>query len=180
MSRRTFTAGATVGVAGAFAAVMALSGTAQALPPETRAISMNCLDLVSGTFGLWGTSATLVTGDPAGAPYPQRMKVATSTSGAPFPPNTITTTVRTVQTGVGGGAVWDFTGTVNPPGAPQVFGPLSSVTRIPPGTSVRLQPTTGTPSATNWSLRMFATINGYSLDVACTGYQTSPSTDLTF
>ncbi|MFI1379792.1 hypothetical protein [Embleya sp. NPDC020886] len=180
MSRRTFTAGATAGVAGAFAAVVALSGTAQALPPEARGISMNCLDLPSGTSGWWGTSATLVTSDPAGAPYPQRMKVAVPTSPASFPPNIFTTTVRTVQTGAGNGTVWDFTGTFNPPGVPQTFGPLRTVTRIPPGTSVRLKTTTGTPTATNWSLRMSATIDGYSLDIACTGDQGWTSPDFTF
>lgn len=177
MSRRTCTAGATFGVAGAIAAVIALSGTAQALPPEVRSITMNCVELTTGTNAIWGGNAALTSTDP-GAPYKQRMKVITSNTGALFPPNTITTTVRTEELS---GTVWDFTGKVNPPGLPQMFGPLSASSRLPAGTTVHLKNTYGTPTATNWSLRMYTTLSGgYAYDVACTGSQVNWLDSFTF
>ncbi|WP_439675314.1 hypothetical protein [Embleya sp. MST-111070] len=174
---------ASVGIActaGAFAATMALSGTAWALPPESRTITMTCVDINSGTTWASGGAGTLTSSDP-GAPNPQKMKL-TSTIPAPvtIAPNTLTTTIRFT-----GGIT--FTGTFNPPmngpptPSPITLGPLPATSRIASGTSASLLPTSGTPSATNYSVRIQASFPGVPpADIRCTGSQNTGQTAFTF
>ncbi|GCD97986.1 hypothetical protein [Embleya hyalina] len=170
MSRRMLTTGAAAALAGALATVTVLSGTARAVPPESREITVNCLELNYGVTWFWNGNATMTSSDP-GTPGKQRLKVRFyGTNPVYIPMNTITTTIRMTQGGWASPPL-EFTGKVNAPGPDQVFGPLPAPSRLPAGTSLMLTATAGTPTATNWSLRMLTTLGGVAQDIACTGYQ---------
>lgn len=174
---------ASVGIActaGAFAATMALSGTAVANPPENRDITMTCVDINSNITYATNGAGKLSSSDP-GAPNAQKMKL-TSTIPAPvaIAPNTLTTTILFT-----GGIT--FTGTTNPPmngpptPSPITLGPVAAGSRIASGTSASLVSTSGTPSATNYSVRIQASFPGQpAADIRCTGSQNTGQTAFTF
>ncbi|WP_406286036.1 hypothetical protein [Embleya sp. NBC_00896] len=176
---------ATTGIAcaaAAFAATMALSGTAHAVP-DSRGVTLTCKDS-TGTTWVTGGAGTLTSSDPGGA-NPQKMKLA-SPMVAPvaIPANSLATTIRTVQTGAGAGTIRDFVGTVNPPmnvGNPITLGAIPATARLAAGTTVRLQDTSAAaPSATNWSMKINTTISGSSVDIYCAGKQDPASGDFGF
>ncbi|WP_406286039.1 hypothetical protein [Embleya sp. NBC_00896] len=166
---------ATVGIActaGAFAATMALAGTASALPPENRAVTLTCVDINSGITYATNGAGTLSSSDP-GSPNPQKMKL-TSSIPAPLtiPPNSLTTTIKFT-----GGIT--FSGTINPPMNPPnpiTLGPVPAASRIASGTSATLVSTSGAPSATNWSVRIQASFAGTAADIRCVGSQAAGTT----
>ncbi|MFE5334130.1 hypothetical protein ACFRCG_47830 [Embleya sp. NPDC056575] len=169
---------ASVGIActaGAFAATMALSGTASALPPESHGVSgMTCVDILSSTVWASGGTGTLFSSDP-GAPNAQKMKLTSSmTAPVSIAPNTLTTTILFT-----GGIT--FSGTVNPPmngpippnpGSQITLGPVAAGSRIASGTTTNMVSTSGTPTATNYSVRIQASFPGLpAADIRCTGSQ---------
>ncbi|MGW9209892.1 hypothetical protein ACWGR4_23255 [Embleya sp. NPDC055664] len=174
--------------AAALVAVTALSTSAYALPPESRAVSFRCFD-PSGT--LYGSitspfTGTLTTSDPGGTAA-QKMKLATTwLPPLSVAPNTLPFVFRTVQTSAGGsgvGTVWDFAGSNHPALGlgPTTFGPAPTSARIAAGTTIRFKETSGAlPSTTNWSLRFKNPIPGTSNDIYCAGGQSSGSGDFSF
>lgn len=162
---------ATVGIActaGAFAAVMAMSGTANAAPPESRGVHLTCVDINSGITYSTNGAGTLSSSDP-GSPNPQKMKLTSSiTAPLNIPANSLTTTIRMT------GSV-TFSGTANLPmnaGNPITLGPVPAAARIAGGTSIILLDTSAAPpSATNYSVRIQATFAGTAADIRCAGKQ---------
>ncbi|MFE2873255.1 hypothetical protein [Embleya sp. NPDC059259] len=173
---------ATVGIActaGAFAAVMAMSGTANAIPPEQRGVTLTCVDILTNITYSTNGAGTLASSDP-GSPNPQKMKL-TSSIKAPvkIAANSLTTTIRTVTSA---SVAWDFSGTINLPmnvGDPITLGGVPAASRLPSGTAVRLLGTSGAPSATNYSVRIQANLPAPA-DIRCAGGQDVGTGDFTF
>ncbi|MFE3199051.1 hypothetical protein [Embleya sp. NPDC059237] len=168
---------ASVGIActaGAFAAVLAMSGTANALPPESRGVHLTCVDINSNITYSTNGAGTLSSSDP-GAPNAQKMKLTSSiTAPLNIPANSLTTTILMQQ--VNGPGSYSFSGTANLPmnaGNPITLGPVPAVGgRLSTPLQLILKDTSAAaPSATNYSVRIQATFAGTAADIRCAGSQ---------
>ncbi|MEU0936619.1 hypothetical protein [Embleya sp. NPDC005971] len=184
MTRTRFASAGIACVATAFAASAALSGTAHAMVPESRAVTLTCVDSGGTT---WATNGPgILASSDSGGTTAQKMKLtAPMTSPVQIPPNALTTTIRTVQTsGAGAGTAWDFAGTLNAPmnvGNPVRLGPVPAPSRLAAGTKVRLVDTSGAaPGAANWSVKIESHLAGVTVFTYCAGGQDSGTDDFTF
>ncbi|MFE3199049.1 hypothetical protein [Embleya sp. NPDC059237] len=182
MSRTKLASAGIACSAAAFAAVMALSGTANAVP-DSRSVTLTCQDSTGTTWTTGGTG-TLTSSDPGGTAAQKMKLVSPLTAPINIPANSLTTTIRTIQTGAGAGTVRDFTGTVNLPmntGNQINLGPVAGTSRLAAGTTVRLKDTSAAgPSATNWSVKITTSISGSPVDIWCSGKQDAASADYSF
>ncbi|GGZ86456.1 hypothetical protein AB0P12_15205 [Streptomyces subrutilus] len=140
---------AVLATAGALTATFALSSSAVAVAPATATATYNC--------GSWGTGlGTLTATDSGGVKKIKLTSTAiTMPIGSSADPNSITTTLKTKKND---GTEVDFSGKVNPAMTgpnPITLGavPLSSGS-LATGNTTNSWLLTGTPSATNWSLRI--------------------------
>ncbi|MBD0734239.1 MULTISPECIES: hypothetical protein [unclassified Streptomyces] len=135
---------------GALFAGLTLAPHAVAVTPATATASYNC--------GTWGSgTATLTATDSGGV---KKLKLSSSTitvpAGTTVPPNSITTTIKVKQNG---STEVDFSGTVNPAMTGAVtLGPLPQSTgTLAAGDKTDSWVLSGTPSATNWSVKIVTT-----------------------
>ncbi|MET9222558.1 hypothetical protein ACIOC1_13670 [Streptomyces sp. NPDC088197] len=135
---------------GALFAGLTLAPHAVAVTPATATASYNC--------GTWGSgTATLTATDSGGV---KKLKLSSSTitvpAGTTVPPNSITTTIKVKKNG---STEVDFSGTVNPAMTGAVtLGPLPQSTgTLAAGDKTDSWVLSGTPSATNWSVKIVTT-----------------------
>ncbi|MFI1384991.1 hypothetical protein [Embleya sp. NPDC020886] len=180
MSRTKLASAGIACSAAAFAAVMALSGTANAVP-DSRSVNLTCKDS-TGTTWVTGGTGTLTSSDPGGTAAQKMKLISPLLAPQNIPANSLTTTIRTIQTGTG--TVRDFTGTVNLPmniNNPINLGPVAGTSRLAAGTNVRLQDTSAAaPSASNWSVLITTSISGTPISIWCAGKQDAASADFSF
>ncbi|WP_416974097.1 hypothetical protein [Streptomyces sp. 4F14] len=158
LSTRRFTL--TAAAATALAASLALAGSAVAVAPASATASYDCDAAGSGTV-------TLTTADSGGVKS-VKLDSADILAQFPYAANSVTTTLKLNK--ASGGEV-QFSGAVHPAastGDPISFGPLPlSSGTLAAGDVTNSTVLSGTPSASNWSLRFTVTNAGGTFSSYC-------------
>jgi hypothetical protein len=187
-----------VGTAGAIAFTMAMATSAYAAPPETKLISLTCKDSTGMSWPSGGgASGGNVKSRVVSSVQQMQLNSTTMTAPQNIAANSVNTTV--LQKRTTNSDTWAFKGSVNPSMNGPVPGPASLITLgyvpiqttaptvangnlptgstlvgqagpIAAGTTTVLAPTTGVPSASNWSVRFDVPSTG--ITVWCVGSQT--------
>jgi hypothetical protein len=184
MSRTKLASAGIASTAAAISMVTMMSGTANATPAQSSAITLTC---VQAEGVVWSTdgAGVLRTYNPSAAGQ-LRLNVSTPIHlPNAVAPGAAVATVRTVQTtanGSGVGTPWDFDGANTLPhnaGNPLTVGPLTTAApTTPAGTRIRMVDTSAAaPSASNWSVKVVA-FGG--LTIYCSGKQDATTEDFTF
>ncbi|MCM2419609.1 MULTISPECIES: hypothetical protein [unclassified Streptomyces] len=152
MARSRLVGLAVLGTVGAVTATLALSTSSFAVAPATATATYDC--------GTWGSGlGTLTATDTGGVKKIKLTSTAiTMPVGSSANPNSITTTLKVNKTAGGVTSEVQFSAKLNPAmsgGNPITLGPLSlSSGTIATGNTTNSLVLTGTPSATNWSLKI--------------------------
>ncbi|WNF29337.1 hypothetical protein RI138_22315 [Streptomyces sp. C11-1] len=148
--RFTFTA---IAATGALAASLSLAGSAVAVAPASATASYNCDAAGSGTI-------TLTAAD-SGSGKTVRIDSTDIRTQFPLAADTVTTTLKLQKTSGGATSEVQFSGTVHDAattGDPLSFGPLPlSAGSLAAGDTTDSVALTGTPSASNWSVKFDVT-----------------------
>ncbi|MFD7507238.1 hypothetical protein [Streptomyces sp. NPDC059850] len=172
-STRRFTLTA-IAASGAFAASLALAGSAVAVAPGTATASYDCATAGSGTV-------TLTAADSGG----KTVRIDSTDIRTQFPlgANTVTATLKLNKTSGGATSQVQFSGTVHKAanaGDPLAFGPLPLASgSLATGDTTDSVVLTGKPSATNWSLKFTVNDPAGSFTSYCTA-TSKQSTALTW
>jgi hypothetical protein len=165
--------------------VTMMSGTANATPVQSGAISLTCVQEDGGVIWSPDAAGLLRTYNPGVAGQLKFVVTTPIHSPIAIGPGAVVATVRTVQTtanGSGVGTAWDFGGANTVPhnaGNPLTVGPLTTAApTTPAGTRIRMvDSSAAAPSASNWSVKVVAF---GSLTIYCAGKQGATTDDYTF
>jgi hypothetical protein len=182
-----------VGTAGAIAFTMAMATSAYAAPPETKLISLTCKDSTGMSWPSGGgASGGNVKSRVVSSVQQMQLNSTTMTAPQNIAANSVNTTV--LQKRTTNSDTWAFKGSINPSmptGNLITLGYVPILTTAPTtgngnlptgsalvgqagpiaaGTTTALAPTTGVPSASNWSVRFDVPSTG--ITVWCVGSQT--------